>query len=1582
MSLGRVLGLLADSGIKMSPEELLDALWLARHLPQSTAAPFAQAVTIGINDPSPTVTVHSVPEQQQETSRADSEKRPPATPLRGSGNDGMPQSSRRPREPRRSRTAEPGLHAAESPAQLGSMPALPVKVPEERALTQNELPLGRALRPLKRTRRDSRAWELDEQATVATVADTGLLDVVMRPVQTRWLDLVLLVDDGVSMLLWRRLVTEVRQLLERTGAFRTVRVHGLDSRSSHAPRILARPYQNDDRASAPPLNATESSMGSTLLLFMSDGVGTAWHDGRMHAVLARLARLGPTAVIHTLPEPLREYSGIKSRQWRVTTRRAGAANQTWEICDPVLPPELLPFDGLPVPVLELSPTSVETWARLVSNRGATAELPLLTPAMPALPTPSEARFSARDAGQELLTFRAVATPEAYRLAAHLAAVAPLTVPVMRLVQSALGDHVHVSHLAEVFLGGLMLRTDAGGETTHPERRLFDFPEYIRRILLSTVPMSELRQTRYALGARLQELTGQAPDFSAWLADKQGTGRISGTGLPFALADEQFLTRLGLPSHSSWGDQQRNDRWLHEERPNPPAFVGRQGCLWVSLQEGDPTRLGAYIPFARNARSRGQIVEYLARSKRAAIPSADMTLLRVPSTGVAETDRALVQNEVRALERLISLSAPSLRSVADGEVPWLAVTHYMDPATGEPAEDLATCIRGVGRIEGADFARLGARLASAVARAHGKQIIHGALTPDRVLLAGREVLVTDWTSASIDGSASPHRRMAEEERIYRAPELSRFPAAEPTEASDVYALGVVLLAALTGTLRPAVPGETQEAPFTEGSRGEIQRVVYECLRLDPRERPAPSQISRAFRAHLNSLSPAPGRLDKEPATGLVQSRQSMPGHSLQPLTLLISYAAVDVQWAEWIAWHLDEAGHNVILDVPAAQDIDGYVRHMRLAVQSADRVVLVLSRAYLAPQHWEENDAATTAFRRGQIIPLAVESLDRNTLRGPLAAMLRTDLFGLDEQAALTALLGAVNGPAPVSKPPAFPSSLHSTAVHSAPQRPPMPSAEPNLEVWKARRRNPQFIGREGILARVREQLRAERQPRVQVLLGPSGAGKSQIALEYAHRFAGYYDLVWWVDASDVSQIPVSYHELDSRLRIDDTNHGVNTGARLLMERLRTRERWLIILDDAEEPREIAQWVPEGPGNVLITSRNPRWTSMAQSTSVEFFTRAESVSLLAWRLPQMSSQEADTLAEILGDHPLALTQAAGVLSDGMHPDHYRQLVAGSSSRILMEGAPPDYPTPLAATVMQAVSRVEGQPHAKSLVHLAAFLGPEPIPIDWALRFLAHHELIEPSERNVLTFSATLQGLARLGLVSVEFDSFQMHRLTQAVVRDRVGDVVAATVLQQVCEFLAALELDDPEEPATWPNWAQFTAHLTAPHLQAADRYELRPHLLRAIDYLMLSNRSDVARALIVELQPRWSESLGRDHPYSLNLADKLGTTLQQLGNYQDALGTREETLQRSSRILGGDHPDTLDRANSFARTLIDLHRYQEAIAILRGARTRSTRALGQDHPLTKSLTRALAVSLTAAGRAYEAQKLLRSLDGRSPRRRRS
>ncbi len=1507
-----LLKVLADGGVPVSAEELLDVLWLARHMPSGAAAPLARAA--GRTDD--TARPGAEGRRDGDDSRDPGHRHPtaprPSTsatqPAENTAADRAARTSTRPRGPEGSGGA---LHAADGAGHQQTSPALPLRIPESKVLRREELPLSRALRPLKRSRPDPRAWELDERATVTVVAETGLLDPVLRPARTRWLDLVMLVDDGVSMLLWRRLVTEVRQLLERSGAFRTVRVHGLDTRSRRAPRISTRPYLGDDHGAAPTVNATDAAAGSTLLLVMSDGVGTAWQDGRMHAALARLARHGPTAVMHTLPEPLRENSGIHGRLWQVTTRRAGAANHTWQIRDPVLPPELAPFDGLPVPVLEPSASVVEAWARLIGSPGASERLRLLAPlpaALPAAPWPDP-----QDVGHDVLRFRAAATPEAYRLAAHVAAVAPVTVPVMRLIQDVLGDHVDTSHLAEVFLGGLMRRTDTGGDRTHPEQRVFDFPEDTRRILLSTVPASELLRTSRTLGARLAELAGGAPDFAAWLAHEHGPGRVSAKGRPFTVADERLLRRLGLSAAPA------------PTSPLPPSgessraevlgLVLQPGSPWQQLREDDPARLGPYTPFARGSTVHGHVVQYLAWPSRTDPDPDRIALLRVPRSGDRTVDRELARTEATALVRLIGLSAPRLWRLELDDVPWLAVDPHVRIASGQPprtprvrieierieigqpAQTLEALLRD-GLLSETQFASTGAKLAAGVARAHSKRIVHGALTPDRVLVTEKEVLITDWATATIDGVPSRQRPAPGLDDAYLAPELEASGLTRPTEASDVFALAVLLL-----TMRPGFADD------------DVQRALRRCVDPDPHARPSAAHVSRVLRAHAKA--PAPRYSDGRPGYP--------PGpETTAPRTLLISYAGVDRPWAEWIVWHLKALGHRVVLDVAEVSPDDAFARHLHSAARSADAVIMLLSKAYAAPGR---GGLGTGFFVSGyRVIPLAVEDLAAEDLPESLRGVLRRDLFGLDEPAALAALLDAVHSAVPGPVPP-FPSPLPPPSF----RRPPLPTPQSVPGTWNVGRRDPDFTGREAVLAHLRDVFTSEDRGAVQVLHGQIGVGKTEIAVEYAHRFAGLYKVVWWIDAEDHERIPRQYAELGFHLGVRMTRRLVADRMPALFEQLRTRDDWLIVLDGVEDPETADRYVPDGPGHVLITSRNPAWAEHARPTRLEGFTRLEAVDFLTERLG-VSSGEAHLRAEELGDHPLALARAVEAHRTGV-PNY--------------DVLPP---------VSQAVTRLghEGLV-AMDLLSMTAHLGPEPIPVSWVPGLLQQYAL--PGFRLDPPPDTTLRLLARRGLADVEDDTFRIHRLTQALVRARTDE---EAVSHKVAAFLAAVDIGRPDVPDAWRMWSLFTAHLTTDHLRAAERPELRPRLLQAVDYLMASGQHQAAHDVIVSLRQAWSRAPGADHPDSLRLSNTLAVTLNYLGRHEEAYGVHEENVARSRRVRGDDHPDTLAAVHNLALALHRLHRVPEAVPLLQDAHRRAVRELDPNHPVTERLTKTLTALLRLAG----------------------
>src|SRR3712207_6744598 len=127
-----------------------------------------------------------------------------------------------------------------------------------------------------------------------------------------------------------------------------------------------------------------------------------------------------------------------------------------------------------------------------------------------------------------------------------------------------------------------------------------------------------------------------------------------------------------------------------------------------------------------------------------------------------------------------------------------------------------------------------------------------------------------------------------------------------------------------------------------------------------------------------------------------------------------------------------------------------------------------------------------------------------------------------------------------------------------------------------------------MLAELRRRLRAgDSTLTVQALYGLGGVGKTQLALEYAHRFAADYDLVWWIDAEQPVLIPDQLASLAARLNLAPGPTVAATVDRLLAE-LCGRGRWLLVCDNAERPADIADFRPGGAGHVLITSRAPGW----------------------------------------------------------------------------------------------------------------------------------------------------------------------------------------------------------------------------------------------------------------------------------------------------------------------------------------------------------------------------------------------------------
>ncbi|MFJ8538723.1 FxSxx-COOH system tetratricopeptide repeat protein [Streptomyces sp. NPDC093591] len=697
-------------------------------------------------------------------------------------------------------------------------------------------------------------------------------------------------------------------------------------------------------------------------------------------------------------------------------------------------------------------------------------------------------------------------------------------------------------------------------------------------------------------------------------------------------------------------------------------------------------------------------------------------------------------------------------------------------------------------------------------------------------------------------------------------------------------------------------------------------------------------------------------------------------------IFISHAGLDGQWAEWVAWHLGEAGYEVELDLWHWLPGENFVKKMNEALERASAVIALFSPQYFAPGRYTEEEWTAAVAGRDRFVPLVVEPLEPGQLPAILRPLIRQEMHHLDEAAALKALLEALRGREIPTTSPAFPGKAGkgSRAARrtgpSAPQglQPRFPSTTHDPDVWDVRQRgrNPHFTGRDEIIEKVRGGLLGERRTAVRVLHGPGGVGKTQLALEYAHRFAGQYDLVWWVDAEQVEQVPARYAELAARVEVAKPDAGAEINARYALEYLRTHDRWLIVLDNAEDPRQLRTWLPEGSGHVLITARNPAWKNIGPGLALGVFSRKESLAYLNRQLPTLSEPTADALADALGDLPLALAHAAGALSEGTPPDHYLQLLRTNTAELLNDGEVHDYPVSVAATVTIAAERLDaGHPEAAALLRLAAFLGPEPIPTKWLIEAREALTSVPGAAHGISWPRNALKPLAQYGLAVVGPDTFQVHRLTQAVVRHAVTADQAVGPTQDVAALLAAVDPGDPELPETWPEWASLTQHLTATLDAMIGRAELRPTFQKAARYLTRNDQPEAALSLAGTMHEKWKESLGEDDPDTLRAAHLVALTLHDLDAYEESLHLVEDLLERRLRVLGKDHPDTLSTTHDVGNALMELDRHDEALPILSDVAERRESTLGEDHVDALRSVASFGACLLELGRPDEAHHVL-------------
>jgi tetratricopeptide (TPR) repeat protein len=339
---------------------------------------------------------------------------------------------------------------------------------------------------------------------------------------------------------------------------------------------------------------------------------------------------------------------------------------------------------------------------------------------------------------------------------------------------------------------------------------------------------------------------------------------------------------------------------------------------------------------------------------------------------------------------------------------------------------------------------------------------------------------------------------------------------------------------------------------------------------------------------------------------------------------------------------------------------------------------------------------------------------------------------------------------------------------------------------------PEIVGRRPYFRRIDEAVRGRGGWPAVAIAGPGGYGKTTLAAAYAKARRGRYRGVWRVPADDLSRARNALEPLGKSLGLAEVPEKAEPGVRAVLYAMAAAGGpWLLIhdnLDDASRLDDLRRRLLH-PDRIdhLITGRLTDWGRTALPVSLDLLDPDEAGALLSIEANRPRDDALERIAtDTLGRHPLAIVIAGQILR---RTDLSVDTLAGRFAERLAD-APEgrDYAKSLWAVVEESADRLG--PVAGALLDLAAVMAPEDVhpgylaagaeaiakrgwePLPEPLAGLAADELRRAEAFAELRGQSLVTEGAWEGPGGREEPTNLIHRLTQLVLRDRMGEAALA------------------------------------------------------------------------------------------------------------------------------------------------------------------------------------------------------------------
>jgi tetratricopeptide (TPR) repeat protein len=660
--------------------------------------------------------------------------------------------------------------------------------------------------------------------------------------------------------------------------------------------------------------------------------------------------------------------------------------------------------------------------------------------------------------------------------------------------------------------------------------------------------------------------------------------------------------------------------------------------------------------------------------------------------------------------------------------------------------------------------------------------------------------------------------------------------------------------------------------------------------------------------------------------------------------------------------LVEKGYKVIVqdyDIPLSAS---FIDAMHEAVKNSRDLIILFTRDYEQSRYTRkeftsfEAERAQSAEER-HIIVLRCEDVP---LRGLLADTVYQDLVGIEDQEERKRRIVAAAERQSQSAPP-----------------PPRPSIGVPPRIAGFTGRVTELDRLDGILMRDKPAAVTQSVHRAAVQ-GMGGIGKTSLAIEYAHRYRNLYGGVCWCPAETRASLLSALAGLAVAVGAagadePDVQKAAKAGLRRLAEQ---RSTWLLVYDNVSSPEEIADLLPSAGARLLITSRFPDWSSWAEEITLDVLPPDEAVRFLQSRTGRDDRRGAQTLADALGNLPLALEHAAAYCRRTQLS--FIDYAARASSFIASVPRGSGYPRSVVATFDLAISEAVTQcGFAGGLMACLAQCAPERIPMS----------LVRGASGDEIEHLQALTALVEVSLV--KHDPFEdgtpavtVHRLVQYVARARAAAVGQRGVaIERLVRALAVVcPLDAYGNPNSWLQCARLAAHVLTARTLGADDISNKdnaswPTLLIAVaSYFQARGIYTEAERLFRQALAINERTLGVEHFDTASSMNDLANLLRDEGKLSEARELFERALAIKEKILEPEHPSIATSLNNLGHLLHDERKLPASRSLLERALAIREKALGSDDRLTAQTLNNLAGVLADQDDTASARELYqRALD---------